>query len=88
MLGDRIRELRKARGWNRYELARRAGLSGPTISLIESGQRSRCYIDTAYQIASALDMTVDEMIGDPENLCISKRRLAEIRSLDIVLGSA
>lgn len=38
--GQRIRELRKERGWNQQELAFRAGLDRTYVGIIERGEKS------------------------------------------------
>ncbi len=38
-LPGRLQELREARGWSQYTLARESGVSRNTISYIESGKR-------------------------------------------------
>ena len=42
-LGERVRELRRSRGWTLEEAATRAGLARSTLSKIENGQMSPTY---------------------------------------------
>lgn len=60
-VGDKIRELREARGWSQDELAERVGISQAAIVKIEKGQttRSRFLPD----IAKALDRPIEELVG-------------------------
>lgn len=37
-LADRIKELRRLRGWSQYDLADEVGVRQPTISRLESGE--------------------------------------------------
>ena len=42
-LGERVRDLRKARGWTLEQAATQAGLARSTLSKIENGQMSPTY---------------------------------------------
>ena len=42
-LGERVRELRKGRGWTLEQAAKQAGLARSTLSKIENGQMSPTY---------------------------------------------
>jgi transcriptional regulator with XRE-family HTH domain len=53
-LGQRIRQLRQARGWTLADLARRAGTSAPTIHRYENGW-DRFELETLRRIAAALE---------------------------------
>lgn len=59
----RLRSLRLARGWTLDELARRSHIGASTISRIETGHR-RLAIDNLADLASALETSVDEILGD------------------------
>jgi transcriptional regulator with XRE-family HTH domain len=54
-IGERIAALRKDKGWNQAELARRIGVKQPSIWLIESGNTKSLRADTLMRLASALD---------------------------------
>jgi transcriptional regulator with XRE-family HTH domain len=53
-IGDRIRGLREARGWSGAELARRSGISGPSLWEIENGETRTLRADTLMRISGAL----------------------------------
>ena len=55
----RISQERKRRGWSRAELARRAGMNGGTVGLIESG-RFKPYPGQLRKLASALGLPEEE----------------------------
>ncbi|GAB6394637.1 MAG: helix-turn-helix domain-containing protein [Bacteroidales bacterium] len=57
-LGQRIREIRKAKGLTLIDVATRTGLSFSYITLVENARIS-VGIDTLAKIANALDCTVD-----------------------------
>ena len=54
-----ISNIRKRRGWSRAELARRAGMNGGTVGLIESG-RFKPYPGQLRKLASALGLPEEE----------------------------
>jgi transcriptional regulator with XRE-family HTH domain len=58
ILGHRIRQLRKERGWSLAELAKRAGTSAPTIHRYEGGW-DRFGLDTLRKIGAALAARVE-----------------------------
>lgn len=63
-LSDRIRRLREARGLTQTALARRSGVTHSAISRIEAGRAPRSVrLDTAVQLARALDVTLDTIAG-------------------------
>jgi transcriptional regulator with XRE-family HTH domain len=51
-----IRELRERRGWSQAELARRAGLHGSTVNLIENGMMLG-YASQLEKLAQALGVS-------------------------------
>ncbi len=65
LLGHRIRQLRKERGWTLAELARRAGTSAPTIHRYEGGW-DRFELDTLRRIGAALGARVEVRFVEPE----------------------
>ena len=50
-----IREMRKKRGWNQAELARRAGTSQDHISKLENPQQNSVKVRTLVRLAMAFD---------------------------------
>ena len=60
-IGERIRQLRTAKGVSQTELAEKAGLSQPHIVRIEQGRYS-VGLDTLQTIAKALGCTVDMVV--------------------------
>ena len=53
----RLRKMREHRGLTARELSRAAGLSGPHVSLIESGRRADVYVSTVASLAKALGVS-------------------------------
>ena len=58
----RIKEIRKARGMTAAELAKAVNTTPVSISRYETGKR-KPNIFKAAEIAKALDVTIDELIG-------------------------
>lgn len=68
MLKDRIRELRKARGWTQEELAARAGMTQGVITNLERGARDNPTQETLDKLAGALGVPVSELLGEGDIL--------------------
>ena len=71
VIRERIRGLRRARGWSLDALAGRCYLSPSTLSRIETGHR-RIALDQLVPIARALGTTLDELVepADDEDVVI------------------
>ncbi|HYF77361.1 MAG TPA: helix-turn-helix domain-containing protein [Symbiobacteriaceae bacterium] len=63
-LGERVKRLRESRGWNRKELAERAGLNPSHIGLIERAIRVGVRPDTLEKIAAAFGIPVARLRGE------------------------
>lgn len=67
-LGHRIALWRASRGWTVEDLAHTAGVHRSSVIRAENAQRSTG-IDVLFQLAAALDVSVETMIGqDPPRL--------------------
>lgn len=64
-LGNRVRELRKARDWTLEQAANQAGLARSTLSKIENGQMSPTY-DALKKLAVGLQISVPQLFTPPE----------------------
>lgn len=62
-VGIRLREVRKARGLSQRELAKRAGVTNSTISLIEQGRVSPS-VSSLKKVLDGLPMTMVEFFTD------------------------
>ena len=62
LLGQRIREVRKARQWRQIDLAAHSGLNVIYISDLENGRKEIC-IRTLQAVASAYDMSITDLIA-------------------------
>jgi transcriptional regulator with XRE-family HTH domain len=63
-LGERVRDLRKARGWTLAQAALHAGLARSTLSKIENGQMSPTY-EAVKKLAEGLDISVPQLFTLP-----------------------
>ena len=58
----RVREIREQKNMSQEELARKSGISRPTISAIENDKvRGKVEVGTLLAIAYALETTIDEL---------------------------
>lgn len=63
-LGQRVRELRKAKDWTLEQAATKAGLARSTLSKIENGQMSPTY-DALKKVAVGLEISVPQLFTPP-----------------------
>lgn len=63
-LGQRVRDLRKARDWTLEQAAQQAGLARSTLSKIENGQMSPTY-DALKKLATGLEISVPQLFTPP-----------------------
>lgn len=71
-LGQRVRELRTARGWTLEQAAGQAGLARSTLSKIENGQMSPTY-EALKKLAVGLEISVPQLFTPPRKAQISGR---------------
>lgn len=62
-LGERIRELRTARGWSLSKLAEEAGVAKGYVSVVENDPEARPSMDTVMRLARALELPMSELTG-------------------------
>jgi transcriptional regulator with XRE-family HTH domain len=71
-LGERVRELRRSRGWTLEEAATRAGLARSTLSKIENGQMSPTF-DAVKKLAQGLAISVPQLFTPPSRAQVNGR---------------
>jgi len=59
--GERVRELRKERGWRQLDLAEQAGISENYVSDLELGRKEVC-LRTIEALSKALEVTVLDLM--------------------------
>ncbi len=64
-LAQRVRDFRYSKGWGPDELASRAEISRTALYQIESGKTGLPRAGTLRRIAVALEVSMDELLGDP-----------------------
>lgn len=69
-VGQRIKQEREQRGWSQGELARRSGVLQGVLSRIESGARKVPRSDTLQQIAAALAVSTDYLLGTDQGITL------------------
>lgn len=79
-LGENVRFRRQGKGWTLNDLAEKSGISKAYISDLENGAAGKPNIQYVFAIASALGVTLDELLDNaaPRQIPASrKKRLAE-----------
>ncbi|MEF3047696.1 helix-turn-helix domain-containing protein [Pseudotabrizicola sp. L79] len=71
-LAERVRALRKERGWTLEQAAQQAGLARSTLSKIENGQMSPTY-EALKKLAEGLAITVPQLFTPPSKAQVSGR---------------
>jgi transcriptional regulator with XRE-family HTH domain len=69
-LARAVRAARERRGWSRESLAHHSGLSWSAISQIETGRRADIRLSSLAALASALDISLDYLVGADEQRVI------------------
>jgi transcriptional regulator with XRE-family HTH domain len=62
-IGTRVRELREAKDWSQQTLSDESGLHLNTIKNIESGKREDVGLASLNDIAAALGVTLEYLVG-------------------------
>lgn len=71
-LGQRVRDLRKARSWTLEQAAGQAGLARSTLSKIENGQMSPTY-EALKKLAEGLEITIPQLFTAPRKAQVNGR---------------
>jgi transcriptional regulator with XRE-family HTH domain len=66
-IGDRLRQLRKAKGLSQMALARESGLSLSIITQLEQGLTADPKLSTLKALAKALGCKIDDLAEDGED---------------------
>jgi transcriptional regulator with XRE-family HTH domain len=62
-LGERIRDLRKERGWRQIDLAEQAGINENYVSDLEIGKKEIC-LRTLQVVATAFGIKTSDLLKD------------------------
>jgi len=63
-LSNNLKKLREKKGLSQDRLAKLADVANNTIIKIEQGENMNPTLDTLQKIAKALEISVDDLIGD------------------------
>ena len=80
-LAKRLRQVRRANDQTQQELGALAKINYTTISRIESGEAKHVYADTVRDLAAALGVSADYLLGlidDPRPLRPRSRKAAPV----------
>lgn len=72
-LGERVRELRKARDWTLEQAAQQVGLARSTLSKIENGQMSPTF-EAVRKLASGMGISIPQLFTAPRSDKVLARR--------------
>ncbi len=64
MLAENIKKFRKQRKLSQEDLAQKAGITYSTLIKLESGVNKNPTVKTLQQIATALDVSLDELMQE------------------------
>lgn len=63
-LGAKVRFLRQGKGWSLADLAEKSGVSKAYISDLENGLSGKPNVQYLFNIAVALDVTIDDLVQE------------------------
>ena len=64
-VGKRVENLLEQRDMTQYALSKLGGIPRQTINVVVKGLHDRLALDTVYQIAATLGMSLEEFFSDP-----------------------
>ena len=79
-LAQRVRDFRYTKGWGPDELANRAEISRTALYQIESGKTGLPRAGTLRRIAVALEVSMDDLLGNVDPVVAKANRLSEYAS--------
>ena len=78
---QKIIALRTERGWNQSELARRAGISSPSLWALENGRTKMPKFETIKSVAAALGVPMSKIMADEADPDLDTRIAAAVAAL-------
>lgn len=63
-VGKRVEQLLEERNMTQYALAKKGGIPRQTVSIVVKGIHDKLALDTVYQIAATLEITLEEFFAD------------------------
>ncbi|MFW2490998.1 helix-turn-helix domain-containing protein [Clostridium chromiireducens] len=81
IIGENIKKIRTHKGMSAVDLSNRSGVSNATISQIENGRRQTLQADTLNNIASALGVTTDDLLGDSDTVKFETNDIIDVLNI-------
>lgn len=81
--GATLMRLRKEKNWSQNDLADKAGVSRVIIGRYERNEALPS-IEVAKNIADAFGISMDQLIGDGQNMNFDKKTLSRIQELELL----
>jgi transcriptional regulator with XRE-family HTH domain len=72
-LGSTIRFFRQGKGWSLSDLSERSGVPKAYISDLENGAAGKPNIQYVFNVAEALDVTLDDLVRDATEKRVKRR---------------
>lgn len=82
-IGNKITELRKAKGWSQSELANQIKASREAIGKYERNEAVPS-VETAKNIADVFDVSLDYLVGDVLKPSFDKRMLERLEDFELL----
>lgn len=79
--GEKISQLRKNLKWSQDELAKKIGTSAPIIGRYERNE-IKPSIEVAVKIATALEVTLDYLVGEGSLKALNKKTLQRLEDIE------
>ena len=64
-VGKRVEQLLQERNMTQYALAKKGGIPRQTINIVVKGLHDKLALDTVYQIAATLELSLEQFFADP-----------------------
>lgn len=78
-IGNRVRNRRRAKGWNNSTLAKKAGITATTLSKIENSAKPAVKLSTLFRVAEALDTTLADLMGTTKARLLNSTERQRVR---------
>jgi transcriptional regulator with XRE-family HTH domain len=79
LVGDNIRNLRKARGWSQEELGEHAELSYKFVGEVERGTVNPS-LDSLAGIATALNVGIVKLFGESDQIVLTGNDISDVQN--------
>ena len=91
VIGRKVANKRKAKGWNREKLAAETGLALKTIQRVETGDVDEMRMETANRLSAALGVPVDHLRpphpeNDPDVYELLAQVVSRLQRIELAVG--